>query len=504
MTRLILVPVPPLQLPPWPDRIRHTWDARANLAAELSARAGVGRNFGQLVAEARELLLAGDHVALDRRLTERRFGRAVIAAWLDDASLARSTVSPEAIRSLSAGAAPSRLTTIATATLFFTHFDRLEMWHRGLFDAVRDLVRRAVAAQPSRHANDIIETIRGHDALLLELGGPIHLAQRLLATGEDVTSWFRANHLTAHADSRLGRIARDAYYLTLIESLDAENGDHDFLEVVTSDVLARQRTESTDEDRLYFGHQVLTALTSKTTRHPSPGWLKAALDIGGDPRTRQTPEWKTWWSRVPPENLALAVNWMRGLELRAFLDGVESYATDKEDEAMLRMLARRKKLLLGLYEQDRINDVRLILGDSIRKDMRRRTKSSLPDAALLQDASKTDTAVVYVDCGDFWLVEGSHSFKLQVYTGGAVDKLANRHVTTFSAVELRESIPRNHQSYGTNSQLIVAHRGFEWLVKVLDFLVYHGITVDERGLMTANDYAELRRRRANEGHWTWA
>ena len=502
MNRLQLVPVPPLLLPPWSDQVRHAWEERATRAADLSASAGVGRNFGQLVAQARELLRAGDLLGLDHRLTERRFARAVITAWLDDASLARATVSPATIRSLSDGAL-SRLTTIAAASLFFTHFDRLDTWHRGLFDAVRDLVRRAVTAQPSRHGDDIIETIRRHDPFLLERGGPIHLSQHLLATGENVTSWFRANHLTGHADSRLGRIARDAYYLTLIEVADAERGDHDFLEVVTSVVLARQRTESTDEDRLYFGHQVLRALTSKGTRHPSPGWLQAVLEIGGDPRLRQTLEWTTWWSHMPADNLVRAVNWMRGIDLRAFLDGVEAYAADKDHEAMLRMLARRKQLLLGLYEQDRIHDVRLILGDRIRKDIRHRTNSALHDAARLQDASKADTAIVYVDCGDFWLVEGSHSFKLQVYTGGVVEEIADRRVSTFSLADLRETIPwRNDKAYGPSSQLIVAHQGFEWLVKVLDFLLHHGITVDERGLMTTNDYAELRRRRANQGYWT--
>jgi hypothetical protein len=49
-----------------------------------------------------------------------------------------------------------------------------------------------------------------------------------------------------------------------------------------------------------------------------------------------------------------------------------------------------------------------------------------------------------------------------------------------------------------------AHQGFEWVRKVLDFLRDHEIKVDERGLMTANDYADLARRRVNEGYGRWA
>jgi hypothetical protein len=42
----------------------------------------------------------------------------------------------------------------------------------------------------------------------------------------------------------------------------------------------------------------------------------------------------------------------------------------------------------------------------------------------------------------------------------------------------------------------VAHQGGEWIRTSLDFLRRKGITLDERGLMTANDYADLSRRRA--------
>lgn len=501
MTR---IPVPQFQLAPWPNRVRATWEGRADRATGLSAEAGIGRNFGELVQEARGLLHAGDLAALRTRTAERRFVRAVVTAWLDDASLAEATMAPDLIRFLSAQVRPSRLTTIAAATLFFRQFDRLDAWHSGLFIAVRDLVRTAVMAQPSRGAGDVIETLRRHEHLLLEMEGPTRLAQHLLRTDGDVTSWFRANHMSAHADTRFGRIARDAYYLTLIEAADAERGDHTFLPVVTAEVLARQQTESTDDDGLYFGHQVLTALTAKVTRHPSEAWLNAALGIGGDPRLRQTPEWRTWWARVPVENVDRAVRWMRGIDLRAFLDSVEAYASDEDNEAMLRMLERRKRLLLGLYEQDRIEDVRLVLGDSVRSGVRRRTPSAVLEAARLPDASKRDTAVVYVDCGDFWLVEGSHSFKLQIYTGGPIDRLADRTVKSFDITELREIIPyRHYERYGATSQLVLAHQGFEWLRKTLDFLHFHGVSVHERELMTGADYAELGRRRANEGRWTW-
>jgi EH_Signature domain len=498
MRALLPPPVPRLDLPAWSDAERATWDAHTNRASALSRGPGTGRHFAALVAEARALLLAGDGSALAARLRDRRFVRAIATAWAEDAALARETMSPDLLGRL-AQRGVSRLTTIILATFFFTHFDRLDDWRDDLFSSVRDLLRTAVASQAVRDSADVVEALRGHDAYLLKRSGPRRLAATLVSAGTDMTAWFRATQMTAHSDTRFGRVARDAFYLAHIEAADAEKGDHYFLAAVKSEVVARQRTDTTDEDGRYFGHQVLTALTAKTTRRPSTEWLQAVLDIGGDPRMAQTPQWTAWWSRVPEENLTRAIRWMRGVDLRAFLDGVEKYARATSNDALERMLERRKRLLVGLYEQDRVEDVRLILGDDIRRWINSSSPFSLWDAPRLQDSGKQDTAVIYVDCGDFCLVEGSHNFKLHIYVGGKLPRLSDRKVRWFDGGFFRETLPSFYvNTYGPDAYLGVAHLGGEWIRKALDFLRSHGVRVDERGLMTPNDYADLSRRRARE------
>jgi EH_Signature domain len=492
-----LIAVPTVILPAWDDSVRAAWETRARGATALSRGAGTGRQFAELVEEARRLLLAGDLDQLSTRLSERRFVRAIVNAWLDDASLARATMSPQLVGSLAVRNALSRLTTVTIASLFFTHFDRLDMWHEGLFLSVRNLLQGAVAQQRRRAHPDLVEAIWHHQAYLLERGGPINLAGSLLASGDDVVTWLQANHLTGASDTRWGRLARDAFYLRRIEAAHAENGDHAFLETVTSEVIVRQRTESTEEDGLYFGHQVLAALTAKPTRHPSAAWLEATLAFAGDPRHSQTEAWIRWWSKVPAENLERAVRWMRGVDLRAFLDGVERYAHESRNESMIRMLDARKRLLLGLYEQDRVDDVRLILGDDIRRWIRRSVALTHSEEAQLRDPGKQDTAVIYVDCGDFCLVEGSHNFKLHIYLGGPPERLADRAVRSFKGTELRETFPYRHvQAHGPDSYLAVAHQGGEWIRTALDFLRRRGVVIEERGLMTSNEFADLARRRA--------
>src|SRR4051794_16883359 len=111
MTSLLDLPLPRLHLRPWGDDVRAAWDTRAEHASALTARAGVGRNFALLVAEARELLLAGDTSGVIVRARDRRFFRAVLTAWLDDADLTRATMSASLLASLSAWERCSRLTT---------------------------------------------------------------------------------------------------------------------------------------------------------------------------------------------------------------------------------------------------------------------------------------------------------------------------------------------------------------------------------------------------------
>lgn len=493
---LLSLPVPTVTLPSWTPDTSTRWGAHAEGARSLGRGAGVGRNFAALLAEARALLAAGDVAALVERCGRPRFLRAVVTAWRDDAELARATMTPELVRGLVTSAGCSRLTAITAVSLLLEHFDLLEYWRPGLFVATRDLVWRAVTTQTPRGQGDVIGAVRAHAQVLLEIDGPRRLAAWLTSNGVDFTTWLRSAHLSEHADGRFGRVTRDAYYLAWIAAADAEREDRDLLRTISSEVVARQRTESSRSDGRWFGHDVLTALTAKTTRYPSDAWLTAVQAIGGDPRMRETPQWRLWWSQVPPDHVTRAVRWLRGVDLKAFLDGIARYAADTYNDDMTRMLDRRRRLLLGLYEQDRVDDVRLVLGDDIRAWVRRATPGGI-DAARLGDAAKQDTALVYVDCGDFALIEGSHNFKLHIFTGGPVPELADRSVREFRSEEIRVTLPARHEKrYGYESYLGVAHQGGEWIRRALDFLYSRGVRLDESVLMTPIDYADLARRRA--------
>ena len=495
-TTVLTLPVPEMRLPAWSSDTVEKWDAHADKARSLGRGAGTGRHFEGLLAQARVLLRAGDLPAIAAWCGHPRSLRAIVTVWRDDPHLARETMTPDLVRSLVLEAGCSRLTAITTLSLFLEHFDLLDTWYPGLFLSTRDLLWRAVSSQVPRGRSDAVETVRTNATVLLESDGPGRLAAWLTSNGGDLMAWLRDARLSEYADSRFGRLTRDAFYLRWLAAADAESEDHDLLETISSEVVARQRTESSRSDGRWFGHDVLAALTAKTTRYPSNAWLTAVQAIGGDPRTRETTQWRLWWSQVPPEHVARAVRWLGGGDLKAFLDGIARYAEETHNDDMTRMLDRRRRLLLGLYEQDRVLDVRLVLGDDIGAWVRRSAPVRI-DAARLWDAGKQDTALVYVDCGDFALVEGSHNFKLHLFTRGSVPELADRSRREFRSEEIRENLPALHQSrWGWDSYLGVAHQGGEWIRRALDFLRDRGIQLDERVLMTQNDYADLARRRA--------
>jgi len=495
-TTLVDLPTRVVTLPAWRPAVAAAWTQRADAAAAITDRAGTGRNFDALLAEARGMLAAGDHDPILRRSRDRRFLRAVITVWADDEAFARLTMTPALLQSLTVAGAFSRLTTITAARLLVEHFDLLDQWRPGTFAALAHLVREAVLAAPTRGKGDVVESLRLNAAVMFVADGPQRLADWLVTQQIDPVTWLRAQGLSAHLDSRFGRVTRDSYFLAWIAAADATRTDQPYLTSITDEVVTRPRTETTDADGRYFGHVVLEALTAKPTHHPSTTWLEAVLAIGGDPRTQETPQWRTWWARVSPQAVQRATRWMQGVNLRAFLDGVDAYARETGNEGMQRMLERRRRFLLGLYEQDRAHDVRLILGDDIRKWIVR--TSAVPiDAARLSGSISSDTAMVYVDGGDFSLVEGSHNFKLHLYVGGGVPAIADRRTRVFEAGDLRDVYPDRHVlTHGGQAYLGVAHQGAEWIRTALDFLRSRGVVLDERALMTPNDYADLARRRA--------
>src|SRR5690606_8724655 len=112
----------------------------------------------------------------------------------------------------------------------------------------------------------------------------------------------------------------------------------------------------------------------------------------------------------------------------------------------------------------------------------------------LNGSNLNDKAVLYIDCGDFHLIEGSHSFKLWMYLAQpnptllSYDKPYFSHfdLTTRTALEYKKAHP--HLPYAE-----IIHNGF-WQNKAFSFLAENGIEIDIEQLLTTTDYRAYLRR----------
>jgi len=187
------------------------------------------------------------------------------------------------------------------------------------------------------------------------------------------------------------------------------------------------------------------------------------------------------------------IRWLSVEDLRLFLMAVENYGREEDVDDLTRLFPPRKKFLWGLYDSGMIRETRLILGRKVRNAVVEQVTKVRTDIALYQ--SNHDTAIIYVDCGDFHLVEGSHNFRLWTYAGRPVSMLPDRSKRVFSSHEFIYLIPAQHAREhpdGSDAHLAVTHKGL-WQRRPLEFLIEeYGIDLDPTKLLTREDYEELK------------
>lgn len=495
----LTLPPPRVALASWPDDMPEKWQRVAAQAKHIARNAGSGRRADELHGPVRRLLEERRTDELLTRMGDRVFARVVVALWAEEPRLAQRSMTPKLVRAVverSEGRPVGRPTAITLASLFLEHYDRLDDWHEGLFEATAVTVDVAAHRSRPRAHRDLLEVLRDLRRYVVDPEGPRSFAHHLVTSGTTPEKDPDARALCGDNSGRYAQVLRNTFYLELIASADHSAEGHWFL----ADATARATALRRDEDDRRFGITVLSALCDKgDTAVPSTEWVDAVLAIGGDPRHEQSSTWRDWWAHVDEPLRARAVRWMSGADLRAFLRAVRVYGDETRNESLQRMFPRRERFLMGLYETGHVRATRLILGNDVRRTMRRVTNINLVDAPRFDDMN-TDAAIVFVDCGDFHLVEGSHKFKLHLYLGRPGPELTDPRRRAYTREELIHVIPDAHKSrhpLGDGAHDAWTHdQGGAWLRKALDFLRERGITIDETALVDKHDMEDLVRRRS--------
>ncbi|WP_454778207.1 EH signature domain-containing protein [Georgenia muralis] len=481
-------------LPAWQPADTLAWATTTKRAATITQRVGQGRDFLALVTEIRRLVESGALARLDEMLEERRAAaRALLHVWQHDERLARRSLDGDRVRRLlrHQNPRPTYLTTTGLAAVLLKYFDELDSWSPGLFDEVSTATARAVQSQKTHNAaHDLVATMRSEPRLYLDRQGPDRLGERLVAQNLSLSDHVRRTGLLGFDDGRYGERVRQAFYLTRIRRADHTTSGHEVLTEVAAKSV--KNSLSATAGRL-FGLDLLVALTDRTSGTPSDEWLQAVIDIGGDPRLRHTADWRTWWEPLPRALVDRVTTWLSAEDLRLFLMAVENFGRQERVSDLQRLFPPRKKFLWGLYDSGLVKETRLILGTNVRNSVVRQVGRLRTDAAKLE--SMPNTAIIFVDCGDFHIVEGSHHFKMWLYAGRPVPLLTDRSKRRFTGDELRYTVPLAHSDthpLGYNAHDEVTHNGF-WQRRALEFLIEkHGFPVEPRAVLSPEDYSTLK------------
>jgi hypothetical protein len=496
---------PSVPQPSWEAReLSTTWVAISQRAETLAQGIGHGPDPDIRKTLARRLLEADDVNTLKVQ-TERdaHLQRVIASLWMEDARLAATSLRKATLAAVFGEHRVTRMTARSLVAILIRDFSRLEQWEPGLFSYFTQLVKWAasnVRLSPRTQRN-LILTVQTHPEWLLETTAPDTVARHLLESGIELNNFLSAIGARGFPGGTYADAVRQALFLNKLSEVDPATEDPIHEEVRKEAVYQAPTAEGG-----YFGHRLLKVLCSPQSA-PGTMWLDTILYIAGDPRLSYTPKWTTWWSGVDPTVRAKVQQWLSSEDLWLFLATVEEFGLESSREDLQRMFSARKTFLEGLLTLGLVKETRLFMGSEAKAHLRKRLdKHLLSDITSLSGSSAKATSVIYVDCGEFHLVEGSHNFKLWVYNGQPAASLTNRTKRPFALEGFRFDVPQEflkaHRipASGISRELEKSRRHVaiwhhrSWQQKALESLEQFGIHLPAEHLMDEESYAEYRRR----------
>jgi hypothetical protein len=487
-----------MKLPPtdnlpgeWPVTVATAWH---NLLAKVSSsRDKVGNSdaFEQARTSLTRMAGEGRFDGLNSLLARRVGARALTWLWLHDKSVGPRLLSERMINVLVEQQKPrlSRLTLLQLIQLYFRRFDLLDK--AGSDTQLRAVVQahilrqlQLVAEKGSSLVHDLVHSLNHQGSWLLALEGPEALARQVREEGTELDIKFKELGLLGFDTGRYGDICRAHYYLEVLRQLKPGETDPVFAELSKPAVSKAPYGEGRR-----IGHAALEILIDRGGDEPGDAWLSFILGLAGDPRLGGgAPSFREWWLPLGEQRIAKVRGWLIKEDLRIFLRAVEQYGFETENRELQRMFPARKLFLEGLHDLDLIRDARLMLGRSAQSVVKRILGGEIQTVFASMDGIMNDKAVIYLDCGSFHVVEGSHSFKVWLYLAqpGPDIKFGERKMFTHN--ELTVSLPKSYKAAHPGlPHKAITHNG-HWQHKVFEFLNQNGISLDIEQLLSKSDY----------------
>lgn len=483
--------LPPFVLPmaEWPSQQVARWSELVEQGSAMEASTGKSDAFERMLAVLRDMARTGHFDGLVDLLKRRMTARALSWLWLNDEAMALLT--PRLIELLLEAQQPrlTRMTLQQLAQLYFRRFDRLDERER-----LRELLARSLLEQleklpaarfESSRADPLI-TLKHEGHWLLGLEGPSQLAERVRMADRELGATFAEMGLQGFDDGRYGDICRAHFYLETLRNLPLGEWD-----AVMDELLKPSVNKAPFEGSRRIGHVALEILIDRAGQEPGEAWQNFILSLAGDPRIASTASnYREWWLPLGETRIQKVRGWLSKEDLRLFLQAVEQFGIETQNSDLQRMFPARKLFLEGLFKLKLIRSTRLLLGGKAQQSVRRILGKEVKTSFARMDGQMNDKAVIYLDCGDFHLVEGSHSFKIWVYLAAPGETLRSYERNSFSHYDLTTTIPGTYQRLypGLPHDAFTHHPPLTWQNKVFTFLADNGIALDIEQLLSSRDY----------------
>lgn len=479
------LPPMPAPLPTWPIKQLEGWKVLTNKVAIAADKAGQGDYFEEELDRLRAAMHNG-------RIPVSHFktpigARALSWLWLHETAEHWRDYSSKWLQALFDGQQPrvTSMTLLQLLALYFKHFDRFDA--HGTFRTTLETNLHRELAKPRQHrpdgnTSDPVRALakRPH---LLQLDGPARLVDQCIAQKRELVAVLNELGLQQMIDGRYGDVCRSQYYLQTLRTIPEGAPD-----AVLDELLKPEVHGAPWQHDKTIGLASLEILIDRASK-AHDAWQTFILKLAGDPRLATHDVHHRWWAQLGEERIAKVRGWLARMDLRLFLEAISTYARTSGNGDQLRMYPARERFMQGLLDLNLVRGTRLFLGDAIHRGI----ASALGDKDLLSSvtrlSNRRDTAVIYLDCGAFHLIEGSHSFKLWVYLAQPAAWLDNYRKRQVQDWELTTALQTAYaQANPSLPSRSIVHQEHAWQNALFTFLGEQGIALDIEKLLSPADY----------------
>ena len=369
-------------------------------------------------------------------------------------------------------------------SLVYRYFDALV--DGNIFNRLTQWLKQQIEQRlkDRKNTSDTILSVLNQAKWLLDLTAPKALVNLAKQNHLDLNEQLKKLRLNELPQGRFLDSCHAQYYLDTLKEIPVGE-QHDVLhELLKQDVATMPF-----EEGKRIGHIALEIIIDRSAGAPSEIWQNFVLNLAGDPRIANTAtNYRQWWKPIGESRVKAVTSWLAKEDLRLFLGAIEEYANYTGDEALNRMFPARKRFLEGLYEHGFVRNARLMLGNQAEHTVKRVLGKSLT-TSYIKLRGMAQTSIIYLDCGDFHIIEGSHNFKLWIYMGLPSEKLNDYSLSELNHSSLTHSFPQEFKkNYPKGELMPIQHSPTSWQKNAIDFLTQNGIELDLEKLFYKDEY----------------